>query len=155
VTGGASFSSTEGVVDSTNYMVQFNMPIYQGGGVQSRVRQAYNNRAKAVQEVEAQQRRIIRETRAAYRKVLSGIKKVQALKHSIISQQSALDVKSKGLKAGVNTLLEVLDAQRELYYAQTDYSQSRYDYLLATLKLRQATGSLTETDLQEINDLVN
>jgi len=155
VTGGASFDSPEGVVNSTNYVMQFNMPLYQGGATQSRVRQAYNNRAKALEEMEAQQRRIIRETRAAYRSVLSGIKKVQALKHSVMSQQSALEVKNKGLQAGVNTLLEVLDAQRELYFAQTDYSRSRYDYLLATLKLRQATGSLTETELQEINKLIN
>ena len=104
--------------------------------------------------MEAERRQVVRETRAAYLGVLSGIKKVEALKQSIVSQQSALEVKTAGLKAGVNTLLEVLDAQRDLYFAQSDYSKARYDYLLSTIKLKQATGSLSLADLEEVNRLI-
>jgi outer membrane protein len=46
--------------------------------------------------------------------------------------------------------LPVLDAQRDLYLAKRDYAQSRYDYLLYRLRLKQAVGTLAETDLVDI-----
>lgn len=142
-------------VETTDYVLRFNLPLYQGGGVQSKMREAFLIREKAVREVEEQRRQVMRDTRAAYRGVFSGIKKVEALKQSIFSQKSALEVKETGYKAGVNTLLEVLDAQRDLYYAQTDYSQARYDYLLSNLRLKHASGSLNVSDLEQVNQLFN
>lgn len=142
-------------IKSTDVLLRFNLPLYQGGSVESKRRQAYNMREKSVREMEAERRQVVRQTRAAYLGVLSGMKKVGALKQSIVSQKNALEVKTAGLRAGVNTLLEVLDAQRDLYFAQSDHSKARYDYLLSTLKLKQSTGSLSLADLQEINRLIN
>ena len=142
-------------VETTDYLLRFNLPLYQGGGVQSKMRESYLVREKAVRDVEDQRRQVRRDTRAAYRGVFGGIKKVEALSKSIISQKSALEVKEAGYRSGVNTLLEVLDAQRDLYYAQTDYSQARYDYLLSTLRLKHASGSLSVTDLEQVNKLLN
>jgi len=141
-------------VDTTDYLLRFNLPIYQGGSVNSKMRVAYNEREKSMSELEAERRLVVRETHAAYLGVLSGIKKVEALKKSIIAQEKTLEVKTAGVRAGVNTLLELLDAQRDLYFAQRDYSKARYDYLLSNLKLKQATGSLSITDLEQINRLV-
>jgi len=141
-------------IETTDILLRFNLPIYQGGSVQSKIHQAVNVREKSRREMEGQRRQVRRETRAAYLGVLSGIKKVEALKQSIVSQQSALEVKTAGLKAGVNTLLEVLDAQRDLFFAHSDYSKALYDYLLSTLKLKQATGSLSVADLEEVNRLI-
>jgi len=76
---------------------------------------------------------------------------VQALGQSVESQQGALDAKEQGYKSGLFTLLPVLDAQRDLYLAKRDYAQSRYDYLLNRLKLKQAIGTLSETDLESVN----
>ena len=142
-------------IDTTDFLLRFNLPLYQGGNVQSKMRQAVNMREKSTREMEAERRQVVRQTRAAYLGVLSGMKKVEALKQSIVSQKNALEVKTAGLRAGVNTLLEVLDAQRDLYFAQSDHSKARYDYLLSTLKLKQSTGSLSLADLQEINRLIN
>ena len=141
-------------IETTDILLRFNLPIYEGGSVQSKMREAVDMREKSRRDMEAERRQVIRDTRSAYLGVLSGIKKVEALKQSIVSQHSALEVKEAGLKAGVNTLLEVLDAQRDLYFAQSDYSKARYDYLLSTLKLKQATGSLSMADLEEINRLI-
>ena len=141
-------------IQTIDVLLRFNLPLYSGGSVQSKMHAAVDMREKSRQEMEAERRQVVRETRAAYLGVLSGIKKVEALKQSIVSQQSALEVKAAGLKAGVNTLLEVLDAQRDLYFAQSDYSKARYDYLLSTLKLKQATGSLSIADLEEVNRLI-
>jgi outer membrane protein len=48
--------------------------------------------------------------------------------------------------------VDVLDAQRELLRARRDHARSRYDYLLDTLRLKQAAGILHETDLVQINN---
>jgi len=141
-------------VETTDVLLRFSLPLYQGGRVQSKMRQAVNMREKSTREMEAERRKVMCETRAAYLGVLSGIKKVEALNQAIVSQQSAMEVKTAGLRAGVNTLLEVLDAQRDLYFARGDYSKARYDYLLSTLKLKQATGSLSMRDMEEINRLI-
>ena len=141
-------------IETTDILLRFNLPLYSGGSVQSKMREAADMREKSRREMVAERRKVERETRSAYLGVLSGIKKVEALNQSIVSQQSALEVKTAGLKAGVNTLLEVLDAQRDLYFAQSDYSKARYDYLLSTLKLKQATGSLSMADLEEVNRLI-
>ncbi len=141
-------------IDTADVLLRFNLPLYQGGSVQSKMRQAVSVHDQSIREMEVERRQVMRETRAAYLGVLSGIKKVEALKKSIVSQQSTLKVKTAGLKAGVNTLLEVLDGQRDLYFVQGDYSRARYDYLLSTLKLKQATGSLSIADLEEVNRLI-
>ena len=88
-----------------------------------------------------------RATRVAYESTLSGIGLVRALKQSVTFQESSLEAKEIGLKAGRFTLLAVLDAQRDLFLARRDYAQSRYDYLLNVLKLKQAAGTLAEADL--------
>jgi len=141
-------------VQTTDFLVRFNLPIYEGGSVNSKMRQAANTREQSLQEMEAARREVVRATRAAYLGVLSGIKKVQALKKAIISQEKTIEVKTAGLRAGMNTMLEVLDAQRDLYFGRKDYSRARYDYLLSTLRLKQSTGSLSVADLEEINRLM-
>ena len=141
-------------VQTTDFLVRFKLPIYEGGSVNSKMRQAANEREQSREEMEAARREVVRATRAAYLGVLSGIKNVQALKQAIIAQEKTIEVKTAGLRAGMNTMLEVLDAQRDLYFARTDFSKARYDYLLSTLRLKQSTGSLSVADLEEINRLM-
>ena len=142
-------------VETLDLLLRFNLPIYQGGGVQSRKRAAINDHQKVIQELEAARRQVRRDTKAAYLGVLSGIKQVEAFKKSITAQEQTLEVKRAGVRAGVNTMIEVLDAERDLYFKQRDYSRTRYDYLLSTLKLKQAIGTLSVTDLNEINRFIN
>ena len=141
-------------MQTTDFLVRFKLPIYEGGSVNSKMRQAANEREQSREEMEAARREVVRATRAAYLGVLSGIKNVQALKQAIIAQEKTIEVKTAGLRAGMNTMLEVLDAQRDLYFARTDFSKARYDYLLSTLRLKQSTGSLSVADLEEINRLM-
>ena len=94
------------------------------------------------------ERRVVeRATRAAFDGALSGVSLVQALKQSVVAQTSAFEAKTEGYKSGLNTLLPVLDAERDLFLAKRDYAQARYDYLLNRLKLKQAAGTLSEADL--------
>ena len=68
--------------------------------------------------------------------------------------QSALKTKQESNRAGILTLLAVLDAERDLYFVRRDYAKARYDYLLNRLRLKQSTGTLSDTDLEAIDRLL-
>jgi outer membrane protein len=71
-----------------------------------------------------------------------------------VAQRSALDAKQRGYGSGINTALDVLDAERDLYLIMRDHAQARYDYLLNTLRLKQAAGTLRVGDLARINEIL-
>ena len=138
-------------VKNRDLLVRFSLPIYEGGYTSSRSREAAELFAKAKQDMEKISREVKRETTSAYHGVISAMSKVNALKRALISQERTLDAKRKGFKSGLNTNIQVLDAERDFYLAKKDYAQSRYDYLLNSLRLKRVTGSLTEQDLLAIN----
>lgn len=140
-------------VETADYSVQLRVPIYTGGAVSARIRQAVQQQGQAREELKLQNLVVTRETRAAYLGVISGMNKVEALEKSVIAQQSALEAKQKGYPQK-NTMLDVLDAERDLYLIKRDYAQARYDYLLNTLRLKRATGMLAEGDLLMLDDLL-
>ncbi|HED40960.1 MAG TPA: hypothetical protein ENJ13_11085, partial [Chromatiales bacterium] len=89
--------------------------------------------------------------RDAYLSVLAEINRVKALGQAVVSAQSALDATEAGLEVGTRTTVDVLDARRDLYRAQRDHARSRYDYILHTLRLKQAAGILSSEDLKRVN----
>jgi len=137
-------------VDSTDVLLQFNIPLYRGGSVSSRVREARNQLKITEQQLTKQQRAIRRQTRSAYLGVNSALKRTDALHQSMVSTQLALDTKQEGFLSGLYTSLAVLDAERDLFLVKQDYARARYDYLLNSLKLKQATGSLSGQDLEQL-----
>ncbi len=138
-------------VATTELTLRLTVPIYEGGMTTAMTREAAFRLEKAQEEFDLEQRAVERETRAAYDGTLSGIRLVRALGQSVLSQQSALEGRQIGMRAGRFTLQAVLDAQRDLYLAKRDHAQARYDYLINQLKLRQAAGTLSETDLVNIH----
>ena len=142
------FGSTS---DLDSIGLQLQVPIFAGGGVLSRTREARYRFQAATETLEQTRRSVIRQTRNAYLGVLAGISRVKALKQAVLSNQKALESSQAGLEVGTRTIVDVLLAQRELFRARADYARSRYDYILNTLKLKQAAGSLSVKDLQGIN----
>ena len=143
-------------VETMNYLIRLSVPIFQGGLVQSRTREVLNLYRAALQEEERQGRELKRGTRAAYFGVKSAIERVRALSEALKSQILALEAKESGYKAGLFTVIAVLDAERDLYLARQDYARARYDYILNSLRLRQAVGTLSGNDIEMINSwLVN
>jgi outer membrane protein len=134
-------------VNSTDVMLQLSVPIYEGGSVKTATKEASYRYQKAQEEYEFEYRSLDRRTRAAFDAIVSGVSLINALKKSVVAQQSVLKVKTEGYKSGLNTILPVLDAQRDLYSAKRDFAQSRYDYLINRLRLKQAAGTLSEADL--------
>ncbi len=137
--------------DLASLGLQLNVPIYQGGGVSSLARQARLQYQQAGDELEKQRRSVLRAARDAYRAVISGISQVKALEQALASNQTALQATEAGFEAGTRTIVDVLNVQQELFRARRDHAAARYDYLLATLRLKQAAGTLGEEDLRQVN----
>ena len=137
---------------NTTATVNLNMPLYEGGRTQSHIAQAREYLRQSRQFLEQTRRTTQRNVRNAYRGVISGISRVKALKQALISNQSALRAAEAGYEVGTRTTVDVLVARRNLFSAQRDYSQARYNYLLDTLRLQQAAGSLTANNLKTISD---
>jgi outer membrane protein len=138
-------------VETTDLTLRLSVPLFEGGLTTAITQEAAYRFQKSQEDAEQERRAVDRATRAAYDGTLSGIGMVRALKQTVISQQSALEAKEQGFRSGLLTLLPVLDATRDLFLARRDYALARYEYLLNTLKLRQAAGTLSETDLDRIS----
>jgi len=136
---------------SNSIGLEFNLPLYTGGATSAAVRQARHQHDAAQQDLERQRRATEASTRTAYRSVTASIVRVQALKQAVISNQSALDATEAGYEVGTRTSVDVLNARRELFRAQRDYAQSRYDYIISSLALKDAAGMLSYDDLVQIN----
>jgi outer membrane protein len=134
--------------------VELNLPLYQGGVVRSRTRQSKHQLTQSQEEQMKRQREIERQVRNNYRGVITGISRVKALRQAIVSNETALEAAETGMEVGTRTIVDVLDAQRELLRARRDHARARYDYLLDTLRLKQAAGILGEPDLEAINALL-
>jgi outer membrane protein len=130
--------------------VQLNIPLYSGGRVSSEVRQAYQRLVQSEQQRESLRRQVVENTRNLHRAVNTDVEQVAARRQSIISSQSAVQATEIGYKVGTRNIVDVLDAQRQLYAAVRDYNNSRYDYILDNLRLKQAAGTLSPQDLQDL-----
>lgn len=131
--------------------LQLAIPIYQGGSINSRVREALANEDKARQDLENARRSAELAARQGYLGVTSSIAQVRALESAVVSNQSSVDSTMLGQQVGVRTQVDVLNAQQLLFSAQRDLAQARYNYIASLLRLTAAAGELSETDLQRIN----
>ena len=154
-----SKNNTGGVMsnETTNKSVgvQLNMPLFEGGAVNSKWREAEANRERARQELENARRNVEQQTRQAYLGVVSGVAQVQALKQALASSQSVLDASKLGQQVGVRTNLDVLNAQQQLFSTRRDLYQAQYNYLMSELRLKQAVGTLDAADLEKVNQALH
>lgn len=134
--------------------LQLEIPLYQGGAISSRAREAVANQQKAQDDVEAARRKADLQTRQAYLNVASSVAQVQAYEQALVSSQSQLDSTVLGYDVGVRTSVDVLNAQQQLYSAKRDLLQARYNWLLSVLQLKAAAGVLNEDDLASTNKLL-
>jgi outer membrane protein len=134
--------------------LQLRVPIFSGLGTQSDVRRYTATREQRLAEYEGTQRGVERTVRDAYQGVIAGAARVKALKQAVLSSTTALEASETGLQVGARTQVDVLAAQQSLYAAQRDYFKSRYDYLLAVLRLKAAAGRLNIQDLAELDRLL-
>lgn len=138
--------------ETTQLRIQLNVPLYAGGLIDSRLRQATANFELARRQLDSQRRATEQQTRDAYRSVLADISRVNALRQALISAQSGAEATQSGFDVGTRTAVEVLSALQETYSAQANYLKARYDFILNTLKLKQAAGVLATADIEQVNN---
>jgi outer membrane protein len=127
--------------------VQFSVPVFAGGALQSKYRQALAQRNQARQELEATRREVDVDVREAYLQVTSGAQRVAALEQGLVSAQTSLEAAELGREVGNRTNLDVLSLQQQVYDVKRDLADARYCYLLTQLKLAALAGELTENHL--------
>lgn len=140
--------------DTQSIGVQLNVPIFEGGSVNSKTRQASYEYQAAKENLTAVKRQVKRQVNNTYRSILTSISRIEALKATVASADSALEASTAGFEVGIRTMVDVLGEQRNLYRAKRDLSRARYDYLINTIKLKQTTSDLTQKDLESINALL-
>jgi outer membrane protein len=157
--GNGTFLNGNNALDTdqtTSYVgVQLNIPLYQGGSINSKWREAEANRNRANAELESARRNVDLQTRQAYTGVVNGMSQVMALQQALKSSEKLLEASKLGQEVGVRTNLDVLNAQQQLFSTRKDLAQAKYNYLISRLKLKAATGSLAEDELAAVNQALH
>jgi len=150
---GGSASTSSAAFDSrlAQIGVQLNVPLYQGGAIESRVRQAIANQDRARQDLEAARRSAQLLAQTSFSGVTSGVAQVKAFEQALASAQVSYESNKLGLEVGVRTNLDVLNQQQQVFQTRFNLTQSYYNFLISQLKLKQAVGTLTDADLEQIN----
>lgn len=131
--------------------LSFSLPLYQGGMVNSQVKQAQYNFVGASEQLESAHRNVVQTVRSSFNNVNASISSINAYKQAVVSAQSSLDAMEAGYSVGTRTIVDVLDATTTLYNAKQQLSSARYQYLINQLNIKQALGTLNEQDLQMLN----
>ena len=143
------------VTGRRNYAIQLSMPIFQGGAVNSRRKQAYSQYERANENTLFTERRIIQEVRSQFSNVLTLVANVNAQKQAVVSATSALEATQVGYKVGTRNVVDLLQVEKNLYSAEKNLANAKYDYILSNLKLALASGTITPADIVKINNLLN
>ncbi|MFN0038482.1 MAG: TolC family outer membrane protein [Burkholderiales bacterium] len=150
-------SSAQGIgseIQSLVVGVRLNIPLYEGGAVNSRVREAAANQERARQDLVNVRRSVALATRQAYLGVTSGLAQVVAFEQAVASTRLQRESTKLGQEVGVRTAVDVLNADQQLAEAQRNLAQSLYGSIVNQLKLKAAVGKLAESDLADVNRLL-
>ena len=134
-----------------NVGVSIDLPVYSGGRVTSEGKQAQYQYVAASQDLESTYRDVEKNIRAINNNIRSAIGSIKAYEQSLVSAKSALEATEQGFMVGTRTMVDVLDSTQNVYQAQKNLSDARYQYILSRVQLKQATGSLSEQDIFDVD----
>jgi outer membrane protein len=138
-------------VNNSSVGLQLSVPLYQGGGISSREREAAFLLERTRQELENARRSSALATRQAYLAVINGIAQISALEQALVSSESALQSNRLGYEVGVRINIDVLNAQQQVFSTRRDLAVARYNTITNFLRLKAAAGTLREEDLEEVS----
>ena len=140
--------------DSNSITLSVSVPIFSGGRTSSLTRQSRLQYKAAMENLDRTTFSTVRNVRNALHNVEAGWSSVQARSLAVVSAKSAEEATAAGFEVGTRNIVEVLNSQRSLYQAQRDYSRAKHDYLLNILRLKRAAGTLEQSDITQINQLL-
>lgn len=144
--------NNDGTLNEGSIGLTFNLPVYSGGAVGSQVKRARHNYVAASELLERSFRSVQSQVYSSYNDVTGAIGSIRAFEQFVVSAESALSATEAGYEVGTRTIVDVLNATRQLYEAKRQLSEARYNYILSQLRLKLAAGNLTEQDLVDINN---
>lgn len=156
-TGNSNTVQGTGVAADTqfnNIGLQLNLPLYQGGMVSSRVREAAAQYNASLSSLEGARRNAALNARQSYLGVVNGLAQIKALEAALASSLASLESNKLGYEVGVRINIDVLNAEQQVFQTRRDLAKAYHDTLMARLRLKGAVGTLDEVDLQEINALL-
>jgi outer membrane protein len=138
--------------DQTNetWQVRFDMPLFSGGAVSANRRRAAEQFNVARESRINLTRNTVTQARSLHMTVVSDVSRVKARQQSIVSSQSALDATQAGYEVGTRNIVDVLNAQNKVFAAQRDYANSRYDFIINSLRLKEVAGTLSPEDIARL-----
>jgi outer membrane protein, protease secretion system len=131
--------------------VQLNVPLYQGGLVQSQIRQALADVERYESVLEGIRLDLGSRVHREFRGITEGIARVRALEQAVRSSERLVVSSRRSQQGGSRTLLDVLNAEQQLGTARRDLAQARFTYLLSVVRLRALAGDLGEASIGEVN----
>lgn len=146
-----STSYIDGVTNSTSVALGVSIPLYSGGSINASVRQASAEAESVIEQRASSLQAIELNIRSLYLDLQTSVAQVEAQQQLIRSRTSALEATKAGYDVGTRNLVELLDAQSNLYNAQNTYEQYRYNFVLQKLSLLEVTGDLTEDKIKELD----
>lgn len=141
----------DGHDSSSQVGVGVSLPLYTGGRTSASVRQNTYLLESSQYDFEDQRRSTIQDVRSSYTRVTNDVSTVEARAQAVVSNQSALDATRAGYEVGTRNIVDVLNAEQNLYNAIAELASARYDYVINLLTLRQQAGTLDEEALAEVN----
>ena len=160
LTGQAKFFNSDGGIGgiATNNQtvdgqvgLELVVPIYEGGLITSQTRESRHLYQRSLDDLERRRRAVQRQAREAYQNLIAEISRVKALRQAVKSTLSAKEAIDAGFQVGTRTSVDVLNAERRVFEARRDLAFSRYDYIVNRLDLKQAAGTLSESDIEQVN----
>lgn len=152
-TGGSLFGGGSTVGD-TRITLNLNVPLFQGGYTYGMSHAAASRLSAASSDLSLARRKVQRQVVSSFQNIAIGIDRLRALRSSVESFEMALQLKQEGFSAGLNDVVSVLDATRNLYNAKRQEAEARYNFVLDGLKLKQAAGTLNAADISAISRMV-
>ena len=140
--------------DSTKVGVVLNLPLFAGGGIDARVKEAKALAYKARSDHEFTRRRVAHEARQAFSGVMNGLSQITAMEEAVKSSDSAVQGNRIGYRVGTRLNVDVLNVEQQLYAAKRDLSRARYETLMQGLRLKAAAGRLGFDDLKTVDTLL-
>ena len=140
--------------DNESFQIRLDMPLYAGGAVSANRRRAAEQFNAARENRINLTRNTVTASRSLHMTVTSDVARVKARKQAIKSTQSALNATVAGYEVGTRNIVDVLNAQNAVFAAQRDYANSRYDFVLNSMRLKENAGTLSPEDIAALESFL-
>jgi len=144
-----SFDTTLRGRETTNGSViaRLTVPLYEAGNIWSQSRQAVEDVGFRMGQTDDQRAQAVQAATSAWETIQSARATIISLQSTIRAAEIALEGVRQQQQVGARTVLDVLNAEQELFSDRTSLVRSQHDLAVAEFNLAQQVGHLSAADL--------